>query len=72
MQFPLHPENEIRLPESGYVIPFESYEVDLLHKYIFDNIKPTPGEITTAQQLWKDAGNKTQYIRDREYMSVAY
>nr|WP_314277437.1 LCP family protein [uncultured Peptostreptococcus sp.] len=68
MQFPLHPENETRLPHAGYVIPFETYEVDILHKYIFDNIKSTPSEIEAARQSWKDAGNKTQYISNPEYM----
>ena len=57
MQFPLHPENEVRLPEAGY---------------IFDNIKSTPNEIKEAGQAWKEAGNHTQYINDSDYMSGAY
>ena len=72
MQFPLHPENEVRLPEAGYVIPFESHEVEILHKNIFDNIKSTPNEIKEAGQAWKEAGNHTQYINDSDYMSGAY
>ena len=71
MQFPLHPENEVKLPEAGYVIPFESYEVDILHKYIFDNIKSTANEIEEARRAWKEAGNRSQYLTDSEYMSAA-
>ena len=69
MQFPLHPENEVRLPASGYVIPFEQYEVKLLHSYIFDNVKPTADTIKKATQEWKKSGETTQYINDPEYMS---
>lgn len=69
MQFPLHPEGEIRLQESGYVIPFEQYEVDFLHKFIFDDIKPSKLDIENATNEWKESGNSSQYIDDPEYVS---
>lgn len=72
MQFPLHPENEIRLPESGYVIPFEQYEVPLLHGFIFDNKKPTKEDIESASNKWKEGGEESQYSSDPEYSSVSY
>lgn len=73
MQFPLHPEGEIRLNESGYVIPFEQYENKLLHRFIFDNIKPTKEDIQKADEEWKASGEKSQYSNDPEYMNyVSY
>lgn len=73
MQFPLHPEGEIRLNESGYVIPFEQYENKLLHRFIFDNIKPTKEDIQKADEEWKSSGEKSQYSNDPEYMNyVSY
>lgn len=66
-QFPLHPENEIRLPHAGYVIPFEQYEVDLLHKFIFDDKKPTEEDIKKATLEWQESGKISQYSRDPEY-----
>ena len=71
MQFPLHPENEIRLPQSGYVIPFEQYEVTLLHEFIFDNKKPTKDDIIKATKEWKEKGEESQYASDPEYSSMA-
>lgn len=70
MQFPLHPENEIRLPESGYVIPFEQYEIPLLHEFIFDNKKPSQQDIEEATRAWKEKGEQSQYTDDPEYMSA--
>lgn len=61
MQFPLHPENETRLPKAGYVIPFEDYEVNVLHEFIFDNKKPTKESIEEAEEKWEETGGSSQY-----------
>lgn len=68
MQFPLHPENEIRLSEAGYVIPFEQYEIKFLHDFIFNNKKSTEEEIKAADKEWKSSGKESQYVNDSEYM----
>lgn len=68
MQFPLHPENEIRLPESGYVIPFEQYEVEFLHDFIFNNKKLDKQKLLDADKNWKASGKESQYAEDSEYM----
>lgn len=72
MQFPLHPENEIRLPESGYVIPFEEYELPLLHDFIFKDKKPTKEDIESATLEWKKSRKPSQYSSDREYLNASY
>ena len=69
MQFPLHPEDEIRLPHAGYVIPFEPYELKYLHEFIFDNKKPTKEDIEKATKEWYQKGSPSQYSNDPEYMS---
>lgn len=70
MQFPLHPENEVRLANAGYVIPFEQYEIRFLHDFIFDDKNPpTPEEIKEATKKWYQSGETTQYITDSDYMS---
>ena len=51
-QFPLHPEYEVRLGKAGYVIPFEEYEVDILHDFIFENIVPTKELIDKAEKQY--------------------
>ncbi len=70
MQFPLHPENEIRLPKSGYVIPFEQYEIPLLHDFIFDNKKPSKEDIEKATKQWKEKGEASQYSNDPEFVNA--
>lgn len=52
LQFPLHPEYEVRLGKAGYVIPFEEYEVDILHDFIFKNIVPTKELIDNAEKQY--------------------
>lgn len=52
LQFPLHPEDEVRLGKAGYVIPFEDYEVDILHDFIFKNIVPTKELIENADKQY--------------------
>lgn len=52
LQFPLHPEGEVRLGKAGYVIPFEEYEVDILHDFIFKNIVPTKELIENADKQY--------------------
>lgn len=52
LQFPLHPEYEVRLGKAGYVIPFEDYEVDILHDFIFKNIVPTKELIDKAEKQY--------------------
>ncbi|TQQ83957.1 LytR family transcriptional regulator [Peptacetobacter hominis] len=52
MQFPLHPEYEVRLEKVGYVIPFEEYEVDILHDFIFKDIMPTEELIDNAEKQY--------------------
>lgn len=52
LQFPLHPEDEVRLGKAGYVIPFEEYEVDILHDFIFKNIVPTKELIENADKQY--------------------
>ncbi|MBC2575958.1 LCP family protein [Peptostreptococcus canis] len=69
MQFPLHPENEVKLPKAGYVIPFEEYELQFLHSFIFDNKKPTKLEIQNAEDRWKNSGSNSQYSNDLDYSS---
>lgn len=69
MQFPLHPENEIRLPNAGYIIPFEPYELSFLHDFIFNNQKPTADQIKSATKQWYSQGSPTQYYNDLEYMN---
>lgn len=60
MQFPLHPENEVNLEGKGYVIPFDPYEVDILHDFIFENIMPTKESIEEARQNYLRTG-ETKY-----------
>ncbi|WP_101773089.1 LCP family protein [Peptostreptococcus faecalis] len=67
LQFPFHPENEVRLQEAGYVIPYEKYENKLLHNFIFDDKKPTKLDIENADKDWEKSGQKSQYISDPEY-----
>lgn len=69
-QFPFHPENEVRLPHAGYVIPFELYEIDLLHKFIFDDKKPSEEDIKNATIEWQNSGRKSQYADDDEYINA--
>ncbi|WP_300278095.1 LCP family protein [Peptacetobacter sp.] len=52
LQFPLHPEYEVRLGKAGYVIPFEEYEVDILHDFIFKDIVPTKELIKNAEKQY--------------------
>lgn len=52
LQFPLHPEYEVRLGKAGYVIPFEDYEVDILHDFIFKNIVSTKELIDKAEKQY--------------------
>lgn len=67
MQFPLHPENEIRLPAGGYVIPFEQYELKFLHNFIFSNKIATEEEIKAADDEWNNSSTPSQYANISEY-----
>lgn len=66
MQFPLHPENEVRLPGAGYVIPFGEYELEFLHSFIFKNMKPTKGDIDRATEEWKNGGKTKKFKSNAE------
>lgn len=63
LQFPLHPEREVRLGKAGYVIPFEEYEVDILHDFIFKNIVPTKELIENADKQYGRT-DYSSYIED--------
>ena len=80
LQFPFHPEYEVRLESVGYVIPFEEYEVDILHDFIFKDIIPTEELIKAAEEKYgrtvysnyspSDSQNNSDEITDTETDSI--